>query len=179
MERISVRQGQVRGQVGRQFVGLLLELVEFRDEELGEVPAGHVFHLFVGDGGAPSGLVHFHDALEDLGHPGVVLVHRPFPFQFQPGIEPMDDAGLAGFVGDGDPDGPVQDLGRIEGVVDLLVLEEPVGVDAGAGVVEVLPHKGVTGRNVIVQFPLEVLADLADHRGVDAVGGRPGARCTR
>ena len=82
----------------------------------------------------------------------------------------MDDAGLAGFVGNGDGNGPVQDLRGVEDVIDLFVLQQPVGVDAGAGGVEVLAHEGIAGRDVIVQLPLEVLGDLGDHPGVDAVG---------
>jgi hypothetical protein len=46
-------------------------------------------------------------------------------------------------------------------------------VDAGAGVVKTLAHKGIIGRNVITQLPLEILSNLADHRGVDAVGDAP------
>ena len=91
----------------------------------------------------------------------------------------MGDAGHAGLVGDGDADGPVQDLGGVEDVVDLLVLDQPVGVDAGAGDVEVFAHEGVVGRDVVAQLLLEVVGDLGDHRGVDAVGVAASGRCTR
>ncbi len=160
--------------MGRQLVGLLLELVEFRDKELRRGTCRARFSISSSEMVVQRPVSYISMMrLKILATPGWFLSTARSPSSFSRELSQWTMPALPDLSVMVMPDGPVQDLARIEGVIDLFVLEEPVGVDAGAGVVEVLAHKGITGRNVIVQFPLEVLANLGDHRGVDAVGSCP------
>ena len=59
-------------------------------------------------------------------------------------VHPVGDAGQAAVAVHGHGGGAVEDGGGVEDVVDFLVLEQAVGVDAGAGHVEVTAHEGLT-----------------------------------
>ena len=64
-------------------------------------------------------------------------------------------------------EGAVQELRRVEDVVDLLVLREPAGVDAGPGVLKLGRRTGScrgSGRPISAH----VVGQLGDDRGVDA-----------
>jgi hypothetical protein len=56
--------------------------------------------------------------------------------------QPQQQAGGARLVADGDAWRAAEQRGGVERVVDLLVLDEPVGVDARARDVEVLADEG-------------------------------------
>ena len=92
----------------------------------------------------------------------------PVP-EIEPGVDPVDDSRLARLVGDLEHDGPLQDLRRVEDVVDLLVLHETVEVHAGPRDVELGADEGVVGGDLEVHLAPEVVGDLRDHRRVDPV----------
>lgn len=53
------------------------------------------------------------------------------------GLNPVLYTGCSGFVGNGNGDGPTKQLLRVKAVVNFLVLEESVGVNAGPGDIEI------------------------------------------
>ena len=81
----------------------------------------------------------------------------------------MGDARQARGVGYGAEHRPVQELLRVEDIVDLLVLQQPVRVNPRPGHIEVLAHEGRPGRNPVADFLLVILRQLRDHCGVHAV----------
>src|SRR5699024_9966336 len=71
--------------------------------------------------------------------------------------------------------GAVQQPLGVEDVVDLLVLQQAVGVDARPGDVEIPAHKGGVLGNVVADLVLEVPGDVGDGGGVHAVQSAPEA----
>ena len=81
----------------------------------------------------------------------------------------MLDAGSAALVGNRHPGRPIQNAGRVEGAVDLLAFEQPVGVDAGPRRVEVTPDQRVVGRNAMADLLFVIPGDLGNDVVVDLV----------
>ena len=84
-------------------------------------------------------------------------------------VVPPCEAGEARRVGDRGDRRPLQELLGVEDVVDLLVLQEPVRVDAGAGHIEVAPDERRAFRNVVADLLLVVLGEVRDDGRVHPV----------
>ena len=108
-------------------------------------------------------------------HARVVFAYLGRPAQAQRRVQPVGDPRQSRTVVDGDPQRPVEDASGIEDVVDLFVLEQPVGVDARAGDVEAGAGKGVVGGKRRPEFITEVGGGPGDRGGVDAgrITGQP------
>ena len=128
-----------------------------------------VFQFFIGKGGgAASGVLFVHPDFQ-LFHQRVMLAELVVAAEPVVLVDPVGDTRQPGGFADGYGGGPVQQLFRIENVVDLLVLQKPVSVDACTGDVEVPAHEGRHGGDVIANLVLEVVGDLCDGGGVHAV----------
>ena len=63
----------------------------------------------------------------------------------------------------------IQYLGRVEDIVDLLVLHESVHVYARSRDVEIASDEGSARRDLIADLPLEVVRNLGDDREIHPV----------
>ena len=98
-----------------------------------------------------------------------ILIHRPVIFQSVMGVDPVGDPRQAGGVGNGADHGTVQKLLRIKYIINLLIFQETVRMDPGAGHIEVLPDKGRTLRNVVADLLFIILRKLRDDGGIHTV----------
>ncbi|OPY87591.1 MAG: hypothetical protein A4E72_01454 [Syntrophus sp. PtaU1.Bin208] len=89
--------------------------------------------------------------------------------QSEMGIDPEGDAGFSRLVGNHGNDRALEDLRRVEDVVDLLALDQAVGVNARSGHVEIGTHERHIGRDSEIDLVLEILSDIGDDRRVDPV----------
>ena len=96
-----------------------------------------------------------------------LVVHIVF---FQIVVEPLRDAGDAGFVRHHDFDGAVEDLLRVEDIVDFRILEDAIRVDARAGGIAFGADEGVVLWNFGLNDFTLIVCDLRDDGCVDAVG---------
>ena len=158
--------GEAFHQMGGQFPGDALHLVEFAVEEFRHEAADEVLDFLVGEGGVAAFLVGVHDLGVNLAHGGMLLGNLPFRGQVELLVDPVGHARAPGLVVDDARHAAVEDFGRIEDVVDFFVLGEAIHVDARAGGVEVLARKGVVVGDTVVEFLLEVLGDFRNHRGI-------------
>ena len=83
-------------------------------------------------------------------------------------VDPVGDSGCSGGVGYGDLNRAVQEFLSVKYVVDFLVFQKTVCVDAGSCYVEVLAYERCSLRNVVADLFLLVLCQLGDHRGIHA-----------
>ncbi len=135
--------------------------------------ADHDFELLVAhDGVAPAG-VKLVDVLPYLQHQGIGLVNGIVPGEAEIGIDPVGDRGGPPAAVHGDGSGPVQDGGCVENIVDLLVLQHAVGMDAGAGYIEVTADEGLAGTDFDTDLALHEIGDLGDCGEVHSVGLAP------
>jgi len=148
----------------------VLDLFQSGQEQLGDVLAYAFFHLFVRDARLPSGRVFLRDPLGDLGDAGMPLVDGVIAGKAQLQVDPMGDPRLPRLVGDHRNDGPLQELRRIEDVVDLFGLDEAVGVNPRPRNIELCPDKGIVLGDPHTDLPLEIVGDIRDHRRIDPVG---------
>ncbi len=58
---------------------------------------------------------------------------------------------------------------RVKNIIDLFILQQPVGVNSRSGHIKILSHKGGPGRNLIADLFFVILCQLCDHRSVHAV----------
>ena len=98
-----------------------------------------------------------------------MLVHGLVAGQLVVLVDPVGDARQAAGLADHHRGGAVQYLAGVEDGVHLRVLEQPVGVDAGAGGVELAAHEGRHHRDVIADLVVEIPGDVGDGGGVHAV----------
>ncbi len=126
--------------------------------------ADPLVHLVVGNRRDAIGCILRVDHIFDLDNARVMLGDLDLVM----GLDPVLDAGGAGLVGDGHADGPVQQLVRVEAVVDLFVLEQSVGVDARPRHVEVLADQRVVPRDLEAELRVGVCGQLGDRGVVDA-----------
>src|SRR6266480_4390718 len=139
-----------------------------RCQGVAEMQRGEGLHLVRREPRAAAGLVLPLDLLVDGRHPGVVFAHLGCALQPQCRVDPVGDAGQPGPVVDGDAERPVENTRRVEDVVNLLVLEQAVGVNAGAGHVEAGAGEGVVRGQRRPQPVAEIGRRASDRGGVDA-----------
>jgi hypothetical protein len=84
-------------------------------------------------------------------------------------VQPVGDPGRARLVVDRDADRPPEQPGRVEDVVDLLVLQQPVDVHPSARDVEVGAEQRVVGRHRHAAAIAHEAGDLGQAGGVDLV----------
>src|SRR6266480_3285583 len=133
-----------------------------------EMQRGEGLHLVGREPRAAAGLVLALDLAVDRRHPGVVFAHLGRALQAQRRVDPVGDAGQPGPVVDGDAERPVENARRVEDVVDLLVLEQAVGVNAGAGHDEAGAGKRIVRGQRRPQLVAEIGRRASDRGGVDA-----------
>ena len=103
------------------------------------------FQLDITDGGVASlGILRVNPVL-DVRQPRVALVYFLIAFEVEICVDPNGQAGQSRMAVDNDNGRTVEDFGGVEYVVNLLVFEQPVGVNAGARGLNALPVKGVRG----------------------------------
>ena len=85
------------------------------------------------------------------------------------GIDPERDAGKTGCIRNRRNRRPLQKFCCIEDVVDFLILEQPVRVNASPGDVEVSADERGHRRYLISDFFLIIFGKICDHGGVHAV----------
>src|SRR2546423_2245900 len=139
-----------------------------RCQGVAEMQRGEGLHLVGRESRAAAGLVLPLDLTVDGRHPGVVFAHLGGALQAKRRVDPVGDAGQPGPVVDGNAEWPVENARRVEDVVNLLVLEQAVGVDAGAGHVEAGAGERIVRGQRRPQLVAEIGRRASDRGGVDA-----------
>ena len=127
--------------------------VSYHVEYLGRQFTYRPFELHVTDARHPAALVLLIDPFlypQDLVVP---LVYLPVAGEPEVAVDPVGYPGSSRGLVDGDADRPVEQFFCVEYIVDLLVLQESVGMDACLGDIEVLPdERGPRGYLVSKSF---------------------------
>lgn len=83
----------------------------------------------------------------------------------------MGDSGGSGMFIDSHHHFPVEQLFSIEDIIYLLVLQEPVGMNSGAGKVKFLTDQRRHRRNPVTDLFGVILGDLRDHCRIHSIQG--------
>ena len=132
--------------------------------------ADHDFELLVAHHGVAALGVEGVHLLLDRCHQRVLLAHGIFALETEIAVEPVSDTGQSAVAVHGHGGGTVENGGGIEDVVDFLILEHAVGVDAGALREDAFADDRAVGGNADAGVGLDHAADVVDLRLVDAGG---------
>ncbi|EKD36965.1 MAG: hypothetical protein ACD_75C01308G0001 [uncultured bacterium] len=99
----------------------------------------------------------------------MTLVNGVIPREPEMGVDPEGNPGLAGLVGDHRDNRPLQNLCRVEDIVDLFTLDQTVDMNTGPGDVEIRPHKWEIRRNPNPDLLFEIAGNVSDDGRIDPV----------
>ena len=84
----------------------------------------------------------------------MAFVNAPVSLQIEEAVHPVGNSGQAAVAVDGNGGGTPEDRIRIKDIVNLLILQQAVRMDARTGNVEVAADKGGARRDTVADIML-------------------------